>query len=191
MKYLQDGELPENKDDAKRLRMKAARYILYDDKLYRRSFSSPLLLCVDDEKAYYIMKEIHEGICRNHSGGQALANKALRQGYFWPTMKKDTMEFARKCDKCQRFATIPRMPPVPLTSMTSPWPFAVWGIDIIGTLPLARGGLKYAVVAVDYFTKWTKAEALSTISTKKMIEMFSLEANLMPQRSHAHKKIYI
>lgn len=49
MKYLQDGELPENKDDTKRLRMKVARYIIYDGKLYRRSFSSPLLLCVNDE----------------------------------------------------------------------------------------------------------------------------------------------
>ena len=69
IKYLQNGKLSENKDDAKRLRMKAARYIIYDDKLYRRSFSSPLLLCVDDEQAYYIMEEIHEGICGNHSRG--------------------------------------------------------------------------------------------------------------------------
>ena len=30
------------------------------------------------------------------------------------------------------------------------------------------GRLKFEVVAIDYFTKWTKAKALSTISVKKM-----------------------
>ena len=69
MKYLQDGDRPKNKDDAKRLQMKAVYYIIYDGKLYRRSFSSPLLLCVDEEKAHYIMRKIHEEIYRNHSGG--------------------------------------------------------------------------------------------------------------------------
>lgn len=53
--------------------------------------------------------------------------------------------------------------------MISPWPFVVWGIDIIGSLPLAKGGAKYAIVAVDYFTKWAEAEPLATITTKKVI----------------------
>ncbi|PON36070.1 hypothetical protein PanWU01x14_331270 [Parasponia andersonii] len=77
MRYIQNDNLPESKDNAKQLRMKAARYIIHDEKFYRKRFSSPLLLCVNDEKARYIMREIHKGICGNHSGGQALANKIL------------------------------------------------------------------------------------------------------------------
>ena len=38
--------------------------------------------------------------------------------------------------------------------MTSPWLFAVWGIDLISQLPKGRGSVQYAVVAIDYFTKW-------------------------------------
>ena len=53
--------------------------------------------------------------------------------------------------------------------MTSPWPFAVWGIDLIGELPTGRGGAKYAIVAVDYFTKWVEAEPLNKISSAKVI----------------------
>ena len=53
--------------------------------------------------------------------------------------------------------------------MVSPWPFAMWGIDIIGVLPIARGGAKYAIVAVDYFTKWVEAEPLTTITARKVI----------------------
>ena len=78
------------------------------------------------------------------------------------------MTFARKYDKCQRFSNIPRSHPEKLASMTSPWPFAVWGIDLIGPLPTARPAFKYAVVAVDYFTKWAEAKSLATISNKKV-----------------------
>ena len=45
----------------------------------------------------------------------------------------------------------------------------MWGIDIIGSLPIARGGAKFAIVAVDYFTKWVEAEPLTTITTKRVI----------------------
>ena len=52
--------------------------------------------------------------------------------------------------------------------MISPWPFAQWGLDLIGKLPTARGQFKYIVVAVDYNTKWVEAEALAVISTAKI-----------------------
>ncbi|KAK0605695.1 hypothetical protein LWI29_029722 [Acer saccharum] len=39
-------------------------------------------------------------------------------------------------------------------SITSPWPFTMWGIDLIGPMPTAAGGVKHAIVAVNYFTKF-------------------------------------
>ena len=53
------------------------------------------------------------------------------------------------------------------TPILSPWPFAQWGIDIIGPLPIAKGQVKFSVVAVDYFTKWAEVEPLATITEKK------------------------
>jgi len=53
--------------------------------------------------------------------------------------------------------------------MVSPWPFAIWGIDLIGPLPVGKSGFKFAIVAVDYFTKWAEAEPLATITSNKMI----------------------
>ena len=38
--YLKNGELLENKTEARILRLKAACYVIYDDKLYRRDYSS-------------------------------------------------------------------------------------------------------------------------------------------------------
>ena len=52
--------------------------------------------------------------------------------------------------------------------MTSPWPFSMWGIDLIGHMPAGKGGVKYVMVAVDYFTKWVEAEPLATITAKKL-----------------------
>ena len=122
LRYLKDSVFPEDKKKARLLRLKVARYTLYDDRLYKRGFLTPLLKCVDLAQGNHILQEIHEGICNNHAGGKSLAYKALRQGYFWTTMKTDTMNFARKCDKYQRFSSIPRSHPKKLTSMTSPWP---------------------------------------------------------------------
>ncbi|XP_074378016.1 uncharacterized protein LOC141719537 [Apium graveolens] len=85
-------------------------------------------------------------------------------------MKKDAFEFSRASDKCQRYADYYNSPVAPLTSLMSPWPIVMWGIDLIGELPKAKGGVKYAVVAVDYFTKWTEAEPLATITAKKLRE---------------------
>ena len=52
--------------------------------------------------------------------------------------------------------------------MTSPWSFAVWRIDLIGQLLKGRGSVQYAVVAIDYFTKWVEAEALASITPAKI-----------------------
>ncbi|KAL2492126.1 Integrase H2C2 domain-containing protein [Abeliophyllum distichum] len=78
----------------------------------------PLLRCVRVNEADYILREVHEGICGNHSGGLALAQKILKQGYFWPTLTKDALLYVRKCDKCQRFATISRTTARTLTGET-------------------------------------------------------------------------
>ena len=83
-------------------------------------------------------------------------------------MKKDAVEFARRCNKCQRFSSYTKSHPETLNSMIGPWSFVVWGIDIIRALLARKGNVKYAVVAVDYSTKWVEAEPLAAITSKKM-----------------------
>ena len=47
--------------------------------------------------------------------------------------------------------------------MSSPWPFAKWGLDIVGPFPKAAGNKRYLLVGTDYFTKWVEAEPLANI----------------------------
>ncbi|XP_074356219.1 uncharacterized protein LOC141695913 [Apium graveolens] len=83
-------------------------------------------------------------------------------------MKEDAFKFVRACDRCQRFANYSNTPTTTITLLKSPWPFAMWEIDLIGELRKAKGGVKYAVEAVDYFTNGAKAMPLAMIMAKKI-----------------------
>uniref|UniRef100_A0A2N9IT33 Uncharacterized protein n=1 Tax=Fagus sylvatica TaxID=28930 RepID=A0A2N9IT33_FAGSY len=152
--YLEDETLPTDPVEARKLKVRCTRFALIQGILYKRSFSLPYLRCLDKAEADYVMREVHEGICGNHSGARSLVHKLVRAGYYWPTMQKDAVSYVRACDKCQRFGNLIHSPPETLTPMTAPWPFAQWGLDIMGPLPVGRRQLKFLVVGIDYFTKF-------------------------------------
>jgi hypothetical protein len=173
--YLQRGTLPDNRHEARRLKVRASRFLMLQGTLYKRSFSLPYLRCLAPDEANYVMREIHEGVCGDHSGARALQKKIVRAGYYWPSMKADACQFVQRCDKCQRFANLLHSPPAVLVPMTAPWPFAQWGLDIMGPFPIGRRQLKFLVVAINYFTKWVEAEPLATI-TERNIQNFVWKA---------------
>ena len=106
MQFLKEDTLPEERVDADKVRRKAIRYWLSENqKLYKRSFSGPYLLCVHPELTESLLEELHEGICGSHTGGRSLAHTAITQGYWWPNMQREAHEYIRKCDQCQRFAS--------------------------------------------------------------------------------------
>ncbi|XP_021616631.1 uncharacterized protein LOC110617941 [Manihot esculenta] len=79
-------------------------------------------------------------------------------------------EFVRRCDVCQRFANSINVPATPQSSISSPWSFSQWGIDILGPFPKTTGQKKFVIVAVEYFSKWPEAETVPTITARKMID---------------------
>nr|XP_023911584.1 uncharacterized protein LOC112023193 [Quercus suber] len=110
LSFLQDGHLPQDADEARKIKKRAARFTILNDALYKRGFSMPYLRCVDEGEAEYILREVHEGICGDHAGSRSLVRKIMRTGYFWPTMQDDAAKFVRKCDKCQRFGNVQNLP---------------------------------------------------------------------------------
>ncbi|XP_010695333.1 uncharacterized protein LOC104907993 [Beta vulgaris subsp. vulgaris] len=153
---------------AKSIDQKEARdkwFELWDETLYKKAFNRPLLKCITREDGLEVLKELHEGACASHIGGRALGEKALRTGYYWPTLKEDTLLYAKKCDSCQRHGNIYQKSSNYLTPVLFPPPFAKWGMDILGPFPVAAGQKTFVIVAVDYFTKWVEAEAKRGITT--------------------------
>ena len=133
---LKERKLPEGKDEARKLRVRSARYILMDEVLYKRGFLQPYLRCLALDKANYVLREIHEGACGNHSGARSLVHKVVYADYYWPNMQTDAKTYVKVCDQCQRFSNVPRQPSEYLTPMMAPWPFAQWGLGILGPFPL-------------------------------------------------------
>ncbi|XP_070046873.1 uncharacterized protein [Nicotiana tomentosiformis] len=66
--YLEDGKFPEDSKESRALYAKAARYSFKGGQLSRKSFQGPLARCLGASEANYVMREVHEGICGNHSG---------------------------------------------------------------------------------------------------------------------------
>uniref|UniRef100_A0A2N9IRH8 Reverse transcriptase domain-containing protein n=1 Tax=Fagus sylvatica TaxID=28930 RepID=A0A2N9IRH8_FAGSY len=107
---------------------------------------------------YWVSREgkvIHEGVCGGHTGGRSLAHRAIGQGYWWPYMQKDAAQYVKRCEKCQLFAPAIHKPTSQLNPISSPWPFAQWGLDLVGPLPRATGNRQWLIVATDYFTNST------------------------------------
>ena len=69
----------------------------------------------------------------------------------------------KKCDQCQRFALNIHQPGGVLNPLSNPWPFAQWGLDIVGSFPKVAGNKRYLLVGTDYFTKWVEAKPLANI----------------------------
>ena len=105
--------------------------------MYKRSFSGPYLLCIYPEASELLFEELHEGICGSHTGGRSIVHKAITKGYWWPNMQKKALEYTKKCDQCQRFTPNTHQPGEFLNPLFSPWPFAQWGLDIVGPFPKA------------------------------------------------------
>ena len=105
VKFLKDDILPEEKLEAEKIRRNAPRFWLSEDqKLYKRSYFGPYLLCVHPEASELLLEELHEGICGSHTGGRSLSHRVITQGYWWPRMQKEALEYVKKCDQCQRFS---------------------------------------------------------------------------------------
>ncbi|GJX33472.1 reverse transcriptase domain-containing protein [Tanacetum coccineum] len=93
--YLTEETLPADVKKARAVRCKSQRFAVNNGTLYKKSFLGPWLRCVGTLQANYVLREIHEGSCSMHAGTRSVVAKALRIGYYWPTMHKDGIDIAR------------------------------------------------------------------------------------------------
>nr|XP_009762352.1 PREDICTED: uncharacterized protein LOC104214393 [Nicotiana sylvestris] len=101
--HAEDGTLPQDKKEAKKLWVQAVRYNLVNRDLYKRTFGGPLAKCLGPHQIRRVLEEIHEGHCGAHTGNRALARCLIRIGYYWPTMKNKAANYVRRCEQCQRY----------------------------------------------------------------------------------------
>jgi ribonuclease HI len=156
LEYLLRGELPLDKAEARRLARRAKSFVLLGDEkeLYHRSPSGILQLCISIAQGQELLQEIHSGACGHHAAPRALVGNAFRQGFYWPTAVADTTRIVRSCQGCQFYARQTHLPAQAMQTIPVTWPFAVWGLDLVGPLQKAPGGFTHLLVAIDKFSKW-------------------------------------
>ena len=103
--FLKEEVLLEEKSEVDKVQRKTPWFWLSEDqKLYKRFFSEPYLLCIHLETTELLLEELHEAICGSHTGGRYLSYRAITHSYWWPNMQKEAQEYVKKCDQCQRYA---------------------------------------------------------------------------------------
>nr|GEZ73907.1 reverse transcriptase domain-containing protein [Tanacetum cinerariifolium] len=133
----------------------------YENTLQITTRVTLLLRCVHGKEALDILEACHNGPTGGHHGANLTAKKVFDASFFWPTIYKDTHEFVKNCDSCQRQGKISQRDEMPHNSIQICEIFDVWGIDFMSPFLSSRGN-KYILVAVDYLSKWVEAKALPT-----------------------------
>jgi ribonuclease HI len=137
--FLVSGKLPEEELEAERIVRQASGYCIKDGDLYRRRPSGVALKCISTHQGQELLRDIHAGECGHHTSATALARKAYRSGFYWPSMLWDTAKMVKRCEACQFHAKQIHQPAQELQTIPLTWPFAVWGLDILGLFPQAQG----------------------------------------------------
>jgi hypothetical protein len=172
MAYLRGHYEPQDELEEKRLKQRARGYAVINGELYKSGVTEPWLRCITSKKGAELLKEIHSGFCGAHIGTRALAGKAIKQGFYWPTINIDVKKLVRECEACQKTANQQNLSSMPVHLIPPSWPLQRWRIDLFGPLPIAQGNCKFTAVVVDYFTKWVEAKALANITAPTIHKFF-------------------
>ncbi|XP_024164333.1 uncharacterized protein LOC112171367 [Rosa chinensis] len=169
--YLKRNKLSNDPKQRSDIRRRVSRFFYYKDTLYRRSFDGFLLRCLGKEEVAKAIEEAHSGVCGAHQSGPKLHFQVKRMGYYWPTMVKDCMEYARRCLACQFHANFIHQLPEPLHPTIASYPFDVWGLDVVGPIPLkSSASHSYILAATDSFSKWAEAVLLKEIKKENVVD---------------------
>jgi hypothetical protein len=136
---------------------------LVDDELYKRTASGVLQRCIPIPQGREHLRNIHTGVCGHHAAPRTLVGNAFRQGFYWPTAVADASEIVRACEGCQFYARKTNLPAHALQMIPVTWPFAMWGLDIIGSLRKAPEGCAHLLVAIDKFSKWVEVRPITNL----------------------------
>lgn len=128
-----------------------------------------MLRCMDKQEADMLIKEIYEASFVTHANRNSMANKIMREGYYWLTMETNYFHYTKTCHKCHIYAGKMHVPPSPLNVLTTTWPFSMWRIYMIGLIePKAFKLIHIHLIVIDYFTKWVEATSYANV-TKQVV----------------------
>jgi ribonuclease HI len=171
--WMDRGELPSDRPEARRITRMAKSFTLIDGELQKHAASGVLQRCIPIPQGREVLRDIHAGVCGHHGASRTLVGNAFRQGFYWPTAVADASEVVRTCEGCQFYARKTNLPAHALETISITWPFAVWGLDIVGPLRKAPGGYTHLLVAIDKFSKWVEVRPITNLRVEQAVSFFT------------------
>jgi hypothetical protein len=171
--WMDRGELPSDRFEARRIARMAKLFTLVDGELYKRAASGVLQRCVPIPQGRKLLRDIHAGVCGHHAAPRTLVGNVFRQGFYWPTAVTDAREIVRTCEGCQFYARKSNLPEHVLQTILVTWPFAVWGLDIVGPLRKVPGGYTHLLVAIDKFSKCVEVRPITNLWAEQAVTFFT------------------
>jgi hypothetical protein len=154
----------------KKVKRQVLKYTSLDGDLYQRTIDGVLLKCLGKEHAKVAAWEVPGEICGAHRSAYKMNWLLWRAGFYWPTMIDDCIKYQKGCEACQQFGNIQSAPASIMNPIVKPWPFRGWGLDFIREIhPRSSKGLRFILVATDYFTKWTDAVPSRNMTHREVI----------------------
>jgi hypothetical protein len=138
--------------------------------MYRRGAIGVLMKCIHSAIGKQLLEEIHAGQCGVHAASRTLVGKVFRSGFYWPTAKNDAAELVQRCEACQFLSKQQHLLAQQLQTIPVTWPFACWGLDMIGPFKKAQGGYTHVLVAINKFTKWIEYKPIASLTSAKTVE---------------------
>ncbi|XP_020162607.2 uncharacterized protein [Aegilops tauschii subsp. strangulata] len=163
LEFLENGVLPMDENEAWQVQRRASVYNIINHELVKRSCTGVFQRGVEQDQGIEILLDIHQGECGHHAASRSLVSKAFCHGFYWPTALQDAESLILKCEGCQRFSKRSHQPASTLQTIPISWPFAVWGLDMVGPFKTAQGGMTHLLVAVNKFTKWIEARPIKNL----------------------------
>ncbi|GKA38834.1 reverse transcriptase domain-containing protein [Tanacetum coccineum] len=117
--------------------------------------------CIFGPETRTILDQCHHGPTGGHYGPNVTAKKVLDLGFYLTTIIKEAHTLVRLCEACQKTGNISKRDEMPLNNIQVCEVFDIWGNDFMGPFPKSYK-FEYILVAVDYVSKWAKAQALPT-----------------------------
>jgi hypothetical protein len=80
--WIDRGELPSDRSEARRIARIAKSFTLVDGELYKCTASGILQRCVPIPQGRELLQDIHAGVCGHHAAPRTLVGNAFRQGFY-------------------------------------------------------------------------------------------------------------
>jgi hypothetical protein len=158
--YFVIGEIPKkwSAQDKRKFLVEIRNFYWDDPNLFKYCPDQIIRRCVPNDEITSVLNFCHSEAYGGHFSIKKTAAKILQCGFYWPTLFKDTNDFCRTYERCQKLGAISRRNMMPLNPILIIEIFNCWGIDFMGPFPSSFGNL-YILVAVDYVSKWVEPVA--------------------------------